>query len=265
MWIDTHVHFDAPEFEHTRDQDWVNAQNEGVIAQVIPAVAPFNFDTVHEMAHSHANSVYALGIHPMYVMPLDRDLALAQLRAALEAHINDPLLVAVGEIGLDGFVKNIDWDTQLYFYEAQLKLAKEFNLPVLLHVRHSQDKVIKYLRQYKVTQGIAHAFNGSFEQAQAYLKQGLKLGFGGTLTFERSLQVRRLVKELPIESFVLETDAPDIPPAWVYQDNNYSYYLPRIAQHMADIRGMTLPELSQHMMHNSFQVLPRLAGVLPPL
>ena len=261
-WIDTHVHFDAPEFDATRTDDWARARASGVVAQVVPAVAPFNFNTVRDMADAHAGTAYALGIHPMYVNPLDSTEALSALRVALEKNIHDSRLVAVGEVGLDGFVKTIDQEKQLYFFQAQLKLAREFDLPVLLHVRHAQDTVIKYLRQFNVRQGIAHAFNGSFSQAEAYLKQGLHLGFGGMMTFSRSLQIRRLAAELPIECMVLETDAPDMSPSWAYRENNYSHYLPRIAESLMDLRGLEAETLSEQLRRNTVQVLPRLTAMI---
>ena len=261
-WIDTHVHFDAPEFNATRVDDWARAREAGVVVQVVPAVAPFNFNTVREMADAYVGTAYALGIHTMYVNPLDPDVALAALRAALENNIHDPHLVAVGEVGLDGFVKTIDQEKQLYFFREQLKLSREFDLPVLLHVRHAQDTVIKYLRQFNVHQGIAHAFNGSFSQAEAYMKQGLHLGFGGMMTFARSLQIRRLAAELPIEHIVLETDAPDMSPSWAYKENNYSHYLPRIAESLMELRGLDAVALSEHMRGNTLQVLPRLAAMI---
>jgi TatD DNase family protein len=151
----------------------------------------------------------------------------------------------------------------LAIYEAQLKLANEFDLPVILHVRHAQDTVIKYLRKYRINTGIAHAFNGSFSQAQAYIKQGMKLGFGGMMTFDKANQIRRLARELPIESLVLETDAPDIPPAWAYKQNNYSHYLPRIAQSLQELREMDAVSLSEQLKKNTIAALPRIAVSLP--
>ena len=261
MWIDTHAHFDAPEFDASRADDWARAQALGVAAQVVPSVAPFNFDTVVDMARVYPCMAYALGIHPMYVDPLGDD-ALVLLRGAIERQIDDPKLVAIGEIGLDGFIKNTDMAKQIKFYQAQLKLAREFDLPVILHVRHAQDTVIKYLRQYSIENGIAHAFNGSFSQANAYIKQGLKLGFGGMMTFDKANQIRRLASELPIESIVLETDAPDIPPSWAYKQNNYSHYLPWIAQVLCELRGMSEVDLAAQMRRNTLAALPRLQSVL---
>jgi TatD DNase family protein len=264
MLIDTHTHFDSPKFAQTRADDWARARSGGVMAQVVASVAPPNFNTVRDLAHVHAGTTYALGIHPMFVDPLGDD-ALDVLRAAIVAHIDDPKLVAIGEIGLDGFVKNTDMPKQIRFYRAQLQLAREFELPVILHVRHAQDTVIKYLRQYSINNGIAHAFNGSFSQANAYIKQGLKLGFGGMLTFDKANQIRRLARELPIEALVLETDAPDMPPSWAYQQLNYSHYLPRIAQALCELRGLTMPELAGQMRLNSVAALPKLQLTLDEL
>lgn len=263
MFIDTHVHFDTPSFDATRVDDWAMAQSLGVKAQVVPSIAPFNFAMVRELSQTYSNTVYALGIHPMYVDGLnDETEALALLREVLLQNINDPKLVAIGEIGLDGFVKNSDRDRQVRFYKAQLKLAREFDLPVILHVRHAQDTVIKYLRQFSIQNGIAHAFNGSFSQADAYIKQGMKLGFGGMMTFDTANQIRRLARELPIESIVLETDAPDIPPNWAYRQNNYSYYLPRIAQVLADLRGINISDLAVQIQSNTVAALPKIAHLL---
>ena len=176
MWIDTHTHFDAPEFEVSRSRDWLRARERGVVAQVIPAVAPFNFATVREVAHAHEGSFYALGIHPMYVMTVVREMpretAIAALRAAIESALPDERFVALGEIGLDGFVADLDWDTQVWFLREQLKLAREFDLPVLLHVRRAVDPVGKYLRELGIKNGIAHAFNGSDVQADVFVKMG---------------------------------------------------------------------------------------------
>lgn len=261
MFIDTHVHFDAPSFDATRLSDWALAQSFAVKAQVIPSVAPFNFGVVRELSQTYLNTAYALGIHPMYVNSLGDD-ALIQLREALLQNIHDQNLVAIGEIGLDGFIKNTDINKQIHFYQAQLKLAREFDLPVILHVRHAQDTVIKYLRQFSIKNGIAHAFNGSFSQANVYIKQGMKLGFGGMMTFDKANQIRRLARELPLDSIVLETDAPDIPPSWAYQQNNYSHYLPRIAQVLADLRGINIFDLAIQIQLNTIIALPKISHVL---
>lgn len=264
MWIDTHVHFDASEFDTTRANDWARAQALGVSAQIVPAVSPANFETVRTQSSLFPNTFYALGIHPMYVMGLPREDSIEQLRGAIVRSIDDARLVAIGEIGLDGFVTNVDWDTQVWFLREQLKLAREFDLPVLLHVRRSVDMVSKYLREFQIRKGIAHAFNGSFAQACVYTDMGLHLGFGGTLTYERSRQIRRLATELPLSSLVIETDAPDIPPVWLNAgEHNYSHHLPRIAHTLAELRGLSHEVLARSLWQNTLNALPRLAQVLP--
>ena len=270
-WIDTHCHLDAAEFAADRDTVRQQAAAAGVAHCVIPAVERANWDAVRQLAHRHGDS-YALGIHPLYTArAADADLAL--LAQALEQHHRDPRLVAIGEIGLDFFANGLDPARQELFYRAQLQLARRFDLPVILHVRRSADLLLKSLREVKVRGGIAHAFNGSLQQAQAFIDLGFKLGFGGAVTYERALQLRRLAAELPLDSLVMETDAPDIPPHWLYtpaaqraqgqaQGRNTPAELPRIAQVVADLRGMALPELAQATAANACAALPGLSLLL---
>ena len=162
---------------------------------VLPAVDAGNFDRVRELAHRH-RLAYALGIHPMCTGRAG-EADLAALRDRLEAHRDDPRLVAVGEIGLDHFVPGLDRERQAGIFAAQLKLAREFELPVLLHVRRAVDSVLKQLRTRPVRGGIAHAFNGSEQQAGAFVELGFRLGFGGALTFDRALRIRRVAAAVP--------------------------------------------------------------------
>ncbi len=199
------------------------------------------------------------------------------LDAALTRYRDDPSLVAVGEIGLDFFVPGLDPGRQRHFYVEQLKLARHHALPVILHVRRSADALLKGLRDARPTtgwSGIAHAFNGSEQQAQGFIDLGFKLGFGGALTFERALQLRRLAANLPMQAIVLETDAPDIPPQWLYrraeqraagqpQGVNEPGELPRIAQVLAQIRAVSLEAIAQATTANALVALPRLAGLMP--
>ena len=266
MWIDSHCHLDAAEFDADRDVVVARARAAGVTQLVLPAVERGNFDTVRELAHAHG-CAYALGIHPLFVeRAFDDDLR--HLHDALTEHRGDARLVAVGEIGLDHFVPGLDLARQARFYAAQLALAREFELPVILHVRKSADTLLKHLREVPVSGGIAHAFNGSEQQALAFVALGFKLGFGGAMTFERALQIRRLAQALPAHALVLETDAPDIPPQWLYRSaqqraagersRNEPGELPRIAQTLAALRGMSLPALAELTSANVRTALPRL-------
>lgn len=277
-WIDTHCHLDAAEFDADRETVREQARAAGVQHCVIPAVARANWDTVRTLAQSTGDS-YCLGIHPLYVR-LANDDDLVALATQLQAHHADPRLVAVGEIGLDYFVPELRTsplrERQEHFYREQLKLARRWQLPVVLHVRRSADRLLKHLRevgQGGQWSGIAHAFNGSETQAMEFIKLGFKLGFGGAVTFERALQLRRLAQTLPLESIVLETDAPDIPPHWLYttalqrqagvgQGRNAPGELPRIAAVLAQLRGIPLEELTEATTHNARQALPRLDALL---
>jgi TatD DNase family protein len=265
-WIDTHCHLDAPEFDADRDAVVARARAAGVVRLVLPAVERAGFDRVRELAHEH-DGAYALGIHPLYV---DRaaEADLDWLREAVRTHGADPRLVAVGEIGLDHFVPGLDRARQERFYLAQLALARDAGLPVILHVRRSADALLNGLRRVGVPGGIAHAFNGSEVQARQFVALGFKLGFGGAMTHERALQIRRLAALLPEQALVLETDAPDIPPQWLYlnaaqrgedpQARNEPAELPRIAQTLAGLRGWTLQHTAEITRANALGALPRL-------
>jgi len=270
MWIDTHCHLDAPEFAGDIADVRTRAAKAGVLHCVVPAVEAGNFGAVRDLAHRHGDS-YALGIHPLCTGRARED-DLELLDRALADALDDPRLVAVGEIGLDYFVPGLDPARQELFYREQLSLAARHGLPVILHVRRSADRLLKHLRQAGVS-GIAHAFNGSAQQADEFVRLGFKLGFGGALTFERALQLRRLARELPLSSIVLETDSPDIPPHWLYrtaeqrasgmaQGRNEPAELPRIAQVMAQLRGIGLDELAAAATRNAVAVLPKLGALL---
>jgi TatD DNase family protein len=270
MWIDSHCHLDAPEFDADRDGVAARALAAGVSMLVIPAVAAFDWDSAREQAHRYGFA-YALGIHPLYVMQAgEQDLTL--LAEQLLRHRDDPRLVAVGEIGLDFFVPGLDAERQQFFYTEQLKLARRFGLPVILHVRRSADRLLAGLNRLPVQGGIAHAFNGSAQQALRFVDLGFKLGFGGTLTFERALQIRRLAAELAETDLVLETDAPDIPPHWLYKTaeqraagessaRNEPAELPRIAQRLAALRGWSLAQTAAITGANVRSALPKLAAL----
>ncbi|QHE87630.1 TatD family hydrolase [Hydrogenophaga sp. BPS33] len=276
MWIDTHCHLDAPEFgaDHALTfEARQRASERGVGLCVIPAVMRANFDTVRTLAH-RLGDAYALGIHPLCV-PQAGDDDLAALDAALTAHRDDPRLVAVGEIGLDFFVPALCTpemrERQAFFYRAQLRLARRHGLPVIVHVRRSADHLLKHLRELPVA-GIAHAFNGSEQQARSFLDMGFKLGFGGACTFDAARQLRRLAAGLPLSALVLETDAPDMAPQWLYvtvqaraggraQGINTPAELPRIGAVVADLRGSPVEELMRATTSNALAALPRLAAL----
>lgn len=273
MLIDTHCHLDASEFDADRDRVVQRAVDAGVGCIVIPSVSRANFQAVRTLAHAVPGAAYALGIHPLYVAQASED-DLDALDVCLQALRDDPRLVAVGEIGLDHFVPAVNTPElrtrQEYFYTHQLELAQRHGLPVLLHVRRSQDDLLKHLRRRPRIGGIAHAFNGSFQQARQFLDLGFVLGFGGAMTFERSLQIRRLATQLPLSALVLETDAPDIPPAWLGRDEQGRKVLARnepaevagVARVLAELRQVPLDVIAQECLRNACGVLPRLTAPL---
>jgi len=263
MWIDTHCHLDAPEFARTLPQVIEAALKKNVQAILLPAVKAGDCQQVRQLATQYGQQipglVYTLGIHPLYTnQAQESDIVL--LEKEVSKSLSDPRFVGIGEIGLDYFVEGLDPHKQEYFFNAQLDLAQKFQLPVVLHVRRSQDAILKALRRHKIPSGIAHAFNGSFQQAEQFIDLGFKLGFGGAATYERALQIRRLLAELPLDSILTETDAPDIPPAWLRKEHiafNEPAFLPRIARELAAIRGLSEIDFAAAVWRNAMQVLPR--------
>lgn len=251
MLIDTHCHLDAIEFDADRDELVAAAEQAGVARIVVPSVERANFAAVTSICRTYPVCRAAYGIHPMYVTRArDDDLA------ALATTLQENPAVAMGEIGLDFFVEPRDEKRQEYWFVEQLKIARQFDLPVLLHVRHAVDAVLKQLRRHPVRGGIAHAFNGSRQQADEFLKLGFKLGFGGAMTYSRARRIRELAATLPLAAIVLETDAPDMAPAWLQGQRNAPQELPRIAAVLAELRGMTLQEVALATTANAQCILP---------
>jgi TatD DNase family protein len=248
--IDTHCHLDVAEFAADRLEVLGRARRAGVTGQVIPAIHAVGWPLLMELCLEEAGLYPALGMHPIYLAQ-HRPEHLDELRALIERERP----VAIGEIGLDYFVEALDRAGQQQLFEAQLKVARDYQLPVLLHVRKAHDQVLAALRRIRVPGGIAHAFNGSAQQAQQYLDLGFKLGFGGTVTYDRALNIRRLAVELPLEAIVLETDAPDIPLASRRGERNSPEYLPEVAQAIAQLRGIDVAEVARITTDNAVTLL----------
>jgi TatD DNase family protein len=257
MLIDTHCHLDAAEYDTDRDAVARRAQEAGVERIIVPSVTAFNFQATVECRRFPGVEI-ALGMHPMYVH-VHREEHLGLLEEAIRKH--QP--VAIGEIGLDRFqscidrpgVLDHDLNLQEFYFSEQIKLARKYNLPVLLHIRRANDQVLKLLRRIKTPGGIAHAFNGSMQQAQEFIKLGFKLGFGGAFTYSRATNLRNLAAELPLNSIVLETDGPDIPPEWIARQRNEPAQVARIANTLAVLRNVSQDEIAQTTTANALQVL----------
>jgi TatD DNase family protein len=262
MWIDSHCHLDAEEFDGDREQVVERARAAGVQMMLIPGVEVETFERVRNIAHQYGFG-YALGIHPLYVSRA-ADTDLEHLCDAVRSAQVDPSFAGIGEIGLDFDEGAPEAGRQEHFYQAQLRLARSWSLPVVLHVRRSADRLLKYLRRIEVPGGIAHAFNGSEQQAREFTAVGLRLGFGGSATFSGSLRIRRLAVEVPDSAIVLETDAPDIAPQWLHLESgrrrNEPAQLPRIAAVIAQLRSTSPEQLATINRRNVLDAFPRLAN-----
>jgi len=253
--IDTHSHLDAGEFASDRDAVYGRARSAGVALQIVPAITESNWEAVAAVCRRYPGCLPAWGLHPMY-LDVHAERHLDDLRQRVERERP----VAIGEIGLDLFVEGLDFSRQEFFYVEQLKIAREHDLPVLLHCRRANDPILKHLRRIKVRGGIAHAFSGSRHQAGEFLKLGFKLGFGGAFTWERATRLRALAAELPLDAIVLETDSPDIPPAWVGHGRNEPAELLRIAAALAELRHISLSEVARTTSDNARAILPGLSS-----
>jgi TatD DNase family protein len=230
--IDTHCHLDVSEFDADRAAVLARARAAGVVAQVIPAVRRAGWPFLLELCRTEPDLFPALGLHPVYLDQHDDADVDALARA-----VADERPVAIGEIGLDWFVEQLDRTRQEALFERQLAIARDAGLPVILHVRRAHDAALAVLKRIRVAGGIAHAYSGSLEQAWQYLDLGFRLGFGGMLTFERSSKLRRLARELPLDAMVLETDAPDLTVASHRGERNSPEYLPECLAALAEVRG----------------------------
>lgn len=268
-WVDSHCHLQTSVWGAHITQIREEARQAGVACCIIPSVDAGDFVKVPALA-SRFQDVYALGIHP-YAAKNSSEADIVALSKAIHQHRHDPKCVAIGEIGLDGRFLS---DQQISLYAQQLRLAKDQDLPVILHAQQSIDRVLKELRELRPKAGILHAFNGSLQQAEALLKLGFKLGMGGAVTFDNARHLRQLAKELPLEALVLETDAPDMPPQWRYQPRNQRRHpeekgtntpaeLPKIAAVIAEIRGLSLQALAEATTQNVMTVFPALKSLIP--
>lgn len=256
MLVDTHCHLDAAEFDADRDAIVKAARSKGVGSIVIPAVEAANFIQVADICRRYPHCVAAYGIHPLYV-----NRAVPEALSALRRTIVTESPIAVGEIGLDFFEEGYDEAKQTDYFVEQLRIAREYDLPVILHVRRAIDTILKHLRQIRVRGGIAHAFNGSRQQAGTFLDLGFKLGFGGAMTYDRASRIRELARSLPLSSIVLETDAPDIPPSWLQHRRNSPAELQQIGKTLASLRGISYATVATATTLNAMDALPGLKGV----
>ncbi len=257
MWVDSHCHLDSPEFDTDREQVVAQSRAAGVEA-IVNLPGHIDHFAQARATRERFGCLTGYGIHPMWVAgpyTTSKREDIATLRTWVERE--KPELI--GEIGLDFFIPDFNQAEQEWFFAEQLKIARDFDLPVSLHVRRSQDHILKHLRRIKVRGGFAHAFNGSAQQAAEFVKLGFCLGFGGTATFPQANRVRALLREVPIENVVVETDAPDIPPSFLgtmgSDARNSPAYLPQIGEMLAEVRGMAVAAFAAATSANVRRVL----------
>jgi TatD DNase family protein len=249
--IDTHTHLDFPDFDADRDALLARCRALGVEKLVVLGVYQANWQRLWDLVRGEAGLYAAFGLHPIY-LDRHRPEHLTELRSWLERLAGHEKLCALGEFGLDWFVEGLDRERQQALFEAQLELGREFELPVLLHVRRAHAQAIATLKRYRLPRaGIVHAFSGSLEEAKEYLKLGFRLGLGGAATWPQANRLRKVVAQLPLEGIVLETDAPDMAPSMHANQRNSPEYLPEICSVLAELRDITAEELATASSRNA--------------
>lgn len=247
--FDSHCHIDVEEFAADRSAVIERCHAVGVNKILVPGILASTWPHLIEICQQYEGLYPALGLHPVYQhvhKPQDID--------ALRDAVVKYKPVAIGEIGLDFYIENADRAGQIELFELQLQIAEEFQIPVVLHIRKAYDQVLQSLKKFKIKGGSAHAFNGSLQQAQQFIDMGFKLGFGGMVTFERSNKLRKLVKELPLEVMVLETDAPDMTVASHRGERNSPEYLPEVVEAIAGIKFVTKEDVAYMTTVNAIEM-----------
>ncbi len=251
--IDSHSHIDFSEFDNDRTRAIQCASDIGVSDIIVSATTAERWSYIKNLCEEQNNKTQchpAYGLHPMF-MAEHKSQHLDDLKHWLENE--NP--VALGEIGLDYFIDDaVDPENrkaQLALFIAQLELANEIKLPVIIHARKSLDIVLKHLRMYPNLTGSIHSFSGSEQQAKQLIDLGFYLGFGGPITYTRATKLRKLVTTLPLESLLLETDSPDQPDALHYKQRNEPAYLINVAQVVAELRDISIEEVAQVTTQNS--------------
>ncbi len=249
--IDSHCHIDVANFDADRDAVLADCRAQGISRIVVPGITAPGWDKLLRLCRQQTGLYPVLGLHPVYLEQHGAD-DLKRLEQRL-ADEND--VVAVGEVGLDFYLSGLDRRRQIALFEAQLAIANTAHLPLILHVRKAHDPVISMLKRIRPKGGIVHAFNGSLEQGRQYIALGFKLGFGGMMTYERSVKLRKLAQQLPLQAIVLETDAPDMSGQSCRGQRNSPQYLPQYLLALAEIRAESTETIAAATTENVLAVL----------
>ncbi len=254
-FIDTHCHLDFAVFDEKRSDILQNCMSHDVRQMIIPGVSQCRWDSILGCVRENKGLYAALGIHPGFIGV--NDILLEPLQKKLED--NSDIIVAIGEIGLDYFSGDSGDSVQSDVFNQQVILAKELKLPLILHVRKAHDEVTKIIKQQHFTYGgIVHCYSGSLQQAGRYLDLGFRLGIGGVITYERSHRLQKIISVLPLSSFVLESDAPDIPICGKEHQPNSPEYIPHIFKSFCNYRSESTDILKEKVFLNTLELFPKL-------
>ncbi|WP_393947862.1 metal-dependent hydrolase [Kluyvera intermedia] len=249
-FIDTHCHFDFPPFSGDEDASLQRAADAGVGKIIIPATEAENFTRVLALAEQFAPLYAAVGLHPIVVERHD-DESLAALEAVLAA--KPKKLVAIGEIGLDLYRDNPQFENQAFLLDEQLRLAKRYDLPVILHSRRTHDKLAMHLKRHNLPRtGVVHGFSGSLQQAERFIQLGYKIGVGGTISYPRASKTREVMAALPLEALILETDAPDMPLNGFQGQPNRPERIADVFSHLCSLRSESPEQIAQTLYNNTY-------------
>jgi TatD DNase family protein len=254
MLFDSHSHFDAPEFDADRDAVLARAHAAGVTRQIVPAVTAAAWPKLRDVCAADTGLHAAYGLHPMYLAE-HRPEHLIALREWIERECP----VAVGECGLDFFVEDLDVEQQSFYFDGQLRLARDFGLPVIVHARRAVDQVMAAVRRFAPLRGVVHSFSGSADQAKRLYELGFLIGLGGPVTYERANRLRTLAAQLPIDHLLLETDAPDQPDSGHRGQRNEPARLTTVCRTIAALRGVEPDVVARATSANA----ERLFGLMP--
>lgn len=248
--FDTHCHLDSPLFDPDRNTVLENCRKKGIDHILVPGIEQSGWERLLNLCEQEKELYPALGLHPLFI-----EQHQPQHLKQLEDHLAEHQAVSIGEIGLDFFIDNPDKERQLKYFSAQLDIAINAKLPVVLHIRKAHDQVLSVLRKQPVVGGFAHAFNGSLQQAQQFIDLGFKLGFGGALTYKRSRKIRHLAQSLPLDAIVLETDAPDMPVAAHRGERNSPEYIVDCLAVLAELRHEDPQYIAEQTCGNALSIL----------
>lgn len=230
MSIDCHCHIDFDVFDEDREHVIRRANKAGIEKIIIPGVTKSNWNKIKSCCEKHTSLYPCYGLHPYFL----KQHSHSHLRD-LETYIDKNKPIAVGECGLDFFIKTLDKTEQDFYFQKQLDIAMEFDLPVVIHARKSTEAVIHAIKKHPGLRGMIHSYSGSYEQALQLIKLGFYLSFGGPVTYPNSTRLHKLIKQLPLEHILVETDAPDQPVAHATDKRNEPYFVVDVINSIADI------------------------------